>query len=71
MPNPTFYALQAKAKAGGCFIVAKNGGYLLYRQMPEGVPNQLIGKRRHFEDMVGLVGRATTTLNNAAASVTA
>ena len=71
MPSPTFYELQAKAKAGGCFIVSKNGDYLLYRQMPEGVPNQLIGKRRQFEDMVDLVGLATTTLNNAAASVTA
>ena len=70
MSSPTFYELQAKAKAGGCFIVAKNGEYLLYRQMPEGVPNQLIGKRKAFEDMVSLVGRATTTLNNAAASVT-
>ena len=71
MSNPTFYALQAKAKAGGCFIVAKNGEYLLYRQMPKGVPNQLIGKSRYFDDLVSLVGRVTTTLNNAAASVTA
>lgn len=71
MRSPEFYDLQAKAKAGGCFIVAKPTEYLLYRQMPEGIPNQLIGKRKAFEDMVSLVGRATTTLNNAAASVTA
>ena len=50
--------------------MAKSGEYLLYRQMPEGVQNTLIGKRKHFEDMVSLVGRATTALNDAAARVT-
>ena len=67
--TPTFYELQAKAKRGGCFLVIKSGEYLLYRQMPEGVQNTLIGKRKHFEDMVSLVGRATTALNDAAARV--
>lgn len=65
-----FQDLQAKAKAGGCFVVHKGGEYLLYRQMPEGVPNTLIGKRKHFEDVVSLVGRATTALNDATARVT-
>lgn len=72
MPDtlPTFYELQIKAKRGGCFLVAKSGEHLLYRQMPEGVPNTLIGKRKHFEDMVSLVTRATTALNDDAARVT-
>ncbi len=64
-----FQDLQAKAKAGGCFIVHKGGEYLLYRQMPSGVANVLVGKRKHFDDMASLVGRTTRSVNKAFAEV--
>lgn len=65
-----FYELQARAKAAGLFVVPKPTEYLLYRQMPAGVSNQLIGKRKHFDDMVSLVGRAARSINDAVAQVT-
>ena len=64
-----FDELQATAKSGGCFIVIKGGEYLLYRQMPTGVTNQLIGKRSRFSDMVSLTRRAVLRLNAALRSV--
>lgn len=66
-----FHQLQTKAKAGGCFIVHKGGEYLLYRQMPSGVANVLVGKRKHFDDMASLVGRTTRSVNKAFAEAQA
>ena len=60
----TLREVQALAKSGGCFVVFKNHEYLLYRQMPVGVQNQLVGKRTDFRQFVSLVRRAVTKVND-------